>query len=98
MIQWLEAIAPAWKVGTAVAGGLLVLALSAGPKALTWVRGPAVENTAKIEAQATSIKRHDETLDTLRAYVFEVRCILRAQVKEESPLDCLLRNGDNGER
>jgi len=96
MIQWIKAASWGWKAGGAVAGALLVLTLSAGPKTLAWVRGPATENTARIEAQAVAIERHDETLDTLRAYVGEVRCILRAQVQETSPLDCLLRNGDNG--
>lgn len=98
MIQWLEAIAPAWKIGTAVAGGLLVLTLSAGPKTVAWVRGPAVENTARIEAHEVAIEQHEETLDTFRAYIVEVRCILRARVQEEDPLVCLLRNGDNGQR
>jgi len=98
MIQWIVGLAPAWKIGTAITSGLVVLMLSVGPPTLAWVRGPVVENTAKIEAQAISIEQHHETLDTLRAYVTEVRCILRAQVQEQSPLDCLLRNGDNGER
>ena len=98
MIQWIKAWASAWKIGTAVASGLVVLAFGAGPRTVQWIRAPATENTVRIEAHETSIKRHDETLDTLRAYVFEVRCILRAQVQEQSPLDCLLRNGNDGER
>ena len=98
MIQWVKAWAPAWKFGTAVASGLLVLVFGAGPKTVDWIRAPSTENAVQIEAQRIQIKQHEEMLDTLRAYVWEVRCILRAQVEERSPLDCLLRNGNNGER
>lgn len=98
MIQWIKAWTSAWKIGTAVASGLLVLVFGAGPRTVQWIRAPSTENAVRIEAQATTIKQHDETLDTLRAYVTEVRCILRAQVQEQSPLDCLLRNGNDGER
>lgn len=57
-----EAIAPAWKIGTAVAGGLLVLTLSAGPRTLAWVRGPVTE----IQEQ---VARHDTALAEFRVYI-----------------------------
>ena len=94
MIEWAKTFISGWKAGAGIAGLILVLGWQLVPLGVHQLRKPATENAAQIDTLWLAVQKNEEAIDTLRPMMIEVRCILRAQVREDDPRDCLLLNGN----